>query len=110
MTKLCSIADIPEGKSRGFDLNGDGEQDVLVIHYDGKFHAYRNICPHNGAPLNWMPDEFLDPDSRLIQCQNHDALFRIEDGHCVAGPCAGAGLQALATEVRDGELYLTQLS
>jgi nitrite reductase/ring-hydroxylating ferredoxin subunit len=32
----------------------------------------------------------------MIQCATHGALFLIESGECVAGPCAGQSLQALA--------------
>lgn len=109
MKKVCVAADVPEGQARGFDLDGDGEQDVFVVHHQGQFFAYRNSCPHNGAPLNWVPDQFLDPENHLIQCQNHDALFRIDDGVCVGGPCAGASLQALKVQVDGDEVLLDEV-
>jgi len=31
----------------------------------------------------------------LIQCATHGALFLIESGECIAGPCAGQSLTAL---------------
>ncbi|MEE8263379.1 MAG: Rieske (2Fe-2S) protein, partial [Gammaproteobacteria bacterium] len=40
----------------------------------------------------WVPDQFLDETGNLLQCATHGALFRIEDGFCVAGPCTGASL------------------
>jgi nitrite reductase/ring-hydroxylating ferredoxin subunit len=57
--------------------------------------AYRNSCPHTGGPLDWVPDQFLNLDGDLIQCATHDALFRIEDGVCVKGPCVGRSLTAV---------------
>lgn len=108
MKKLCAAADIPEQQARGFDLDGNGEQDLFIVHHQGQYYAYRNSCPHNGAPLNWTPDQFLDTENTLIQCQNHDALFRVEDGFCVGGPCPGASLQALKLRVDGGELYLEE--
>ena len=42
-----------------------------------------------------QPDQFLDPSNSLIQCATHGALFLIENGECVAGPCAGQSLTAI---------------
>ena len=61
-----------------------------------------NACPHIGIPLEFQPDEFLDMEKRFIQCANHGALFEIETGDCIAGPCAGQALQAARFEI-DGD-------
>jgi nitrite reductase/ring-hydroxylating ferredoxin subunit len=61
--------------------------------------GYENSCPHTGGPLDWVPDQFLNLEGNLIQCATHDALFSIEDGLCLKGPCAGQSLHALAVEV-----------
>ena len=45
-------------------------------------------------------------DRRHILCATHGALFRIEDGHCLAGPCKGKGLTAVAVAVAGGEVRL----
>ena len=39
-------------------------------------------------------------------CATHGARFRIEDGHCVAGPCRGARLTVVPISVRDGAVHL----
>ncbi|WP_148053418.1 Rieske 2Fe-2S domain-containing protein, partial [Pseudomonas fluorescens] len=52
-------------------------------------------CPHRGVGLEWHHDQFLDPSNSLIQCATHGALFLIEDGECVAGPCVGQALTAI---------------
>jgi len=44
----------------------------------------------------------------LIQCATHGALFRIRDGYCVAGPCAGQGLIPLEVKV-EAEMFEIQL-
>ena len=54
-----------------------------------------NQCPHVGAPLEWIPDQFLDADAQFIQCAVHGAAFVIDDGACAGGPCNGVGLTAL---------------
>ncbi len=99
MKKLCSLDDFKDVQVLGFDTTGDGEQDIFVIYRDGQVFAYRNSCPHTGAPLNWMPDQFLASDGALIQCQNHDAYFQIEDGVCVGGPCPGETLQPVNVSI-----------
>ncbi len=53
-----------------------------------------------------MPDMFLDYERSLIQCSNHDAKFRIEDGECIAGPCIGERLTPVAISIIDDKIML----
>lgn len=53
-----------------------------------------------------MPDQFLNLDGDLIQCATHDALFRLEDGVCIAGPCAGRSLTRLRVEVCNDDVVV----
>lgn len=88
------------GESRGFSIRtADGEIEGFLVRTEAAVVAYRNRCPHTGAPLNWLPDRFLTPEGDLVQCAMHGALFRIPDGFCIFGPCAGASLEPLAVEV-----------
>lgn len=103
MQRLCNSEELPEGSSRGVELAGGS---VLLVRRDGRVHAYRNRCPHRGIPLEWQPDQFLDVSGSLIQCATHGALFVIESGECVAGPCAGESLVALATREQDGAIWI----
>ena len=65
-------------------------------------HAYVNSCPHVGTPLDMWPGRFLTKDGKYILCATHGALFEIEDGNCVAGPCVGQGLTPVETRLGDG--------
>lgn len=56
---------------------------------------YLNRCPHLGIELNWMPDQFLESGGDLIICSTHGALFKIDDGLCISGPCQGQALTSL---------------
>ena len=106
-TVLCALADLPDPGSRGFRVWRDGAAvEIFLVRRGGEVFAYRNSCPHTGGPLDWVPDQFLDVDGRLIQCATHAALFRFEDGHCVAGPCAGQALEPVPVAVRDGRVRL----
>jgi nitrite reductase/ring-hydroxylating ferredoxin subunit len=100
---ICHRNQIPENGSRGFDVAG---QQLFAVNKRGRITVYRNQCPHLGLPLNWLPDQFLDVGRELIQCASHGALFRIDNGQCVAGPCVGKSLQAIEFQEIDGEIQV----
>jgi nitrite reductase/ring-hydroxylating ferredoxin subunit len=105
LTVLCRLADLPEGATRGFELARDGApRRIFLVNWAGVVHGYVNSCPHVGTPLDWLPDRFLSPDDSWIMCATHGALFRPEDGYCIAGPCAGLSLEKLAVEIVAGEI------
>jgi nitrite reductase/ring-hydroxylating ferredoxin subunit len=85
---------------------GDWPLRGFVVRRGGNVHAYVNHCPHAGYPLNWSPDAFLAPDAPLILCAMHGALFEIETGLCLAGPCDGLRLRALPVRVVRGYVML----
>ncbi|ROL76809.1 Rieske 2Fe-2S domain-containing protein [Pseudomonas vranovensis] len=89
---LCHSEHLGEGQSRGFSIDDLG---IFAVRRAGTVYLYRNHCPHRGIPLNWEPDAFLDSSASLIACGRHGALFLIESGECVAGPCEGEQLTAL---------------
>lgn len=105
---VCPAGDIAEAQARGFSVTWpDGQSlDLIVVRRDGRYHGYRNSCPHTGVPLEWTPDQFLDASGTYLQCFTHGALFQIEDGLCVAGPCAGRYLSEVPLEIADGLLLL----
>lgn len=105
---LGALDGLADPGSRGFDIDVGMQQParLFVVHKDGVLSAYRNSCPHTGAPLEWQPDQFLDLDNSFIQCAIHGALFRVEDGFCLRGPCTGSSLQSLPVLVRDGQIML----
>jgi nitrite reductase/ring-hydroxylating ferredoxin subunit len=105
MTVLCSIADIEEDCAKGFEVDGES---VFAVKKDGQIYVYVNSCPHIGIPLEFQPDEFLDMEKRFIQCANHGALFEIESGDCIAGPCAGQALKAVPFQIEDNNIVLCQ--
>ncbi|WP_405122864.1 Rieske (2Fe-2S) protein [Pseudomonas sp. M20] len=103
MKFLCAGADLAEAKSRGFEIDGNK---LLAVRRSGQAYIYLNRCPHRGVGLEWQPDQFLDPSNSLIQCATHGALFLIEDGECVAGPCAGQSLTAIPCREDEQGLWI----
>ena len=103
MTVLCHTDEIDDECSKGFEV---GDDTVFAVKKDSQIYVYRNRCPHLGVELNWQEDKFLDMDGMLIQCSTHGALFLIEDGECVSGPCQGERLQAIPFEIIEGQIRI----
>lgn len=102
---LCAFADIPDGG--GFEVrfgHGDENFKVLLLRHGERVWCYLNFCPHFSLPLNFKPQTFVTFEDMVV-CAHHTAFFRFEDGACVDGPCAGAGLTPLPF-YRDGDRIL----
>lgn len=94
------LDDIPDGGSIGLDPEPrSGTFRIMVIRTGDRVFAYRNACPHRRLPLDFHPGRFLTTDGDFILCTNHVALFRIEDGVCVDGPCVGTGLEPVPVTI-----------
>ncbi|MDP6786659.1 MAG: Rieske 2Fe-2S domain-containing protein [Rhodospirillales bacterium] len=107
-TKLCRLDDIADGGSERFVAQVNGQaRGVMAIRQGARVFVYVNDCPHTGAPLDFTPGKFLNLEGTHILCTGHGALFRIEDGHCVSGPCVGDDLQALDAVVEDDAVWVT---
>ncbi len=106
-TVLCPLDAIPVPGSKGFTLGrGEAACEIFVVRDANGLRAYRNACPHTGGPLDWTPGRFLTRDGKAILCATHGALFRIDDGYCLRGPCAGQSLTPVPVAVRDGLVVL----
>lgn len=106
MTRLCHIDDIEEGKTRGFDV---GELKVIALKKEGIVYLYVNRCPHLGLNLEFQPDDFLNYDETYIQCSTHGAMFTLETGECVLGPCKGESLEGITFNLNEGQIILNEL-
>lgn len=103
---LYRFDELDDPGARGFTITVDGEPvEGFVVRHGTAVHAYLNRCPHARLPLEWQTDRFLDDAGNYIFCANHAALFRIEDGYCIAGPCAQKSLTRLPVAVREGWIY-----
>jgi nitrite reductase/ring-hydroxylating ferredoxin subunit len=103
---LCATSDIEENSSMGFSPAGGPQQEVFIIRRDNQFYAYHNSCPHTGATLNWQDNQYLDIGDQYIQCAIHGALFMVENGYCLRGPCAKQSLTPANIDVIDESIYL----
>ncbi len=105
---MCPLNELADPATRGFELDVGSQRplSLFVVRKDDVLAAYINRCPHTGAPLEWLPDQFFDLDNSFIQCAIHGALFRPEDGYCLRGPCVGQSLQPVELGVEQGMLWV----
>jgi nitrite reductase/ring-hydroxylating ferredoxin subunit len=101
-TNVCRLGEIADSGAREFHF-GEGRETfrLLVLRRGEIVRGYVNFCPHFSLPLNSEPDRFLLFGGRLY-CANHTAAFRIEDGYCEDGPCAGDWLERVPLTLEQG--------
>ena len=108
--RLCAIDEFADPGARGFAFPAEtGAEDDrpfrgLVVRRGEAVQGFVDSCPHVGAPLSDDPDRYLTKRGDYLVCWNHGALFRPDDGVCVAGPCVGRALRPWPVVVRDGEV------
>ena len=111
LQKICRLDDILDGHARGFEVLVDKEViSIICVRQAQQIFAYKNICPHTGINLEWLADQFLDDSGQYLVCSTHGALFQIEDGHCVAGPCAGDALQGVTVKLEQGDVFINAVN
>lgn len=108
---LCLAAEVPDGGGREWRDPEDDMRSVVIFRRGTALYGYINSCPHQGRPLGLgrpgsaVPRRFLfDGEQRLV-CPHHGAVFTVEDGACVSGPCRGGVLTPINWEERDGKLF-----
>ena len=105
---LARIAQIEDGGFLEVEAMLDGgDAESLILHRDGDgVRAWLNVCPHAGRRLDWAPGRFLKSKAGELVCAVHGATFELQGGVCVAGPCRGDSLRAVAIEIVDGDVRL----
>ena len=107
INKLCELKDIEDGGSAGFTaMVNDKAQMVLAVRKGHQIFVYINSCPHIGTPLDFHSGKFLSREKKHILCSTHGALFEIENGHCIFGPCRNSYLEAVSVVVIDGDVLI----
>lgn len=108
-TELAVLDNLPDRGFHAAQAMIDGSSEPLVLYRDGQqVRAWLNVCPHAGRALDWAPGQFLKSKEGLLVCAVHGASFELAAGACVAGPCRGEHLRAVAVEVRDDAVVLVR--
>jgi len=107
-TALCRVDAIRPGACKELRYGeGDAALNLLLYRDESHVRAFVNLCPHFSLPLNARPDRFLLLADARIMCAYHCAVFRLDDGRCIAGPAEGMSLEAVPIRVVDDVVMLT---
>ncbi len=107
-TALASLEAFGERALLEVEASVDGDAESVLLHRDGDtVRAWLNVCPHAGRRLDWAPGEFLVSKDGHLVCAAHGASFELQHGECIAGPCRGESLRAVAVDVREGKVFLS---
>ena len=106
-TVLCRVDEIASPGAKGFEFaSGDSPFRAFVVRRGDELFGYLDVCPHSGWPLAVRDARRLTREGDFLLCTGHGALFRLEDGRCVAGPCEGRSLEPWPLTVRDGAVVV----
>jgi 3-phenylpropionate/trans-cinnamate dioxygenase ferredoxin subunit len=78
--RVGTLAEIPEGEIRAFDLPSGR---VGVAHDERRLFAFSETCTGNGCSL---ADGSFDDRSAQLTCAGCESVFDLETGEPVAGP------------------------
>jgi len=84
------------------------EAAAFAVRFRGKVFAYLDECGHIPAQLDWLPGEFFDDSKLYLICSVHGALYAPDSGRRLGGRCQGKGLEVLAVDEADGQVFLVQ--
>jgi nitrite reductase/ring-hydroxylating ferredoxin subunit len=100
---LMPSHELGESQCKSFSVK---DTELFIVRHQGQVLAYVNSCPHRKVPLEWVANQFLDYDKQFIQCATHGAIFTINKGLCISGPCNHKSLISLPLEERNGAINL----
>lgn len=105
--RLCALATLTDGQAALVGAAGAPAQEAILLVRRGDLVAgFVNECPHMGLPLDWKPDRLALGGGAFLRCSHHGAVFRVDDGLCVAGPCVGESLSPVALRIVDDMIML----
>ena len=111
--RACARADLAVGRVLPCALPPGSDrrprEALLLLGSDGEPRAYLNRCRHLPIPIDSGSRQFLTKDGKHLLCGTHGALYQLDDGMCVAGPCLHLTLERLPIEIDQGELFVLVL-
>ncbi|MEP6064884.1 MAG: thiamine pyrophosphate-binding protein, partial [Paracoccaceae bacterium] len=100
--RVASIEDLPEGRVKTVTAR---TVSICLSHFDGKWAAMDNHCPHQGGPLGEGSIETGVEGQCWIRCPWHGWDFDPLTG-APPGGHEDTGQQLYPVEVRDGAVYV----
>ncbi len=110
---ICGENSIPNRRGKAFSLLRieDGREPepwhIFVVRWDKAYFGYVNRCPHEGVPLDWERDRFIEPCGNRIVCGKHGSVFELTTGQCIEGRCVGESLEPVSVCIADGDVCVT---
>jgi nitrite reductase/ring-hydroxylating ferredoxin subunit len=102
---LCGLDEIEDPGAKGFDFrDGSALFSGFVVRRGESVVGYVDSCPHLGWPIAAMNGRYLTRSGDLIICSGHGAVFQLDDGLCIGGPCGGRRLTPWPVRVEDGRV------
>lgn len=77
-----------------------GPADIVVIHWNGAFSAFRNECLHQEMPIH---AGYLAPDGFLL-CPFHNWCYQVTTGECLTVP--GAALEQFPVQIQEERVWI----
>ena len=94
--RLGRIEEVSDGIPTVFRL---GNREIAVFEADGRYFAFKNLCPHHGVELSRG-----SVVNRRVRCPGHGFLFDLETGQCDRDPSLCAS--TFEVKVQSGELFV----
>jgi 3-phenylpropionate/trans-cinnamate dioxygenase ferredoxin subunit len=93
--RIASLAEVPEGELRAFDLPGGR---VAVVHVEQELFAIADECPHDQASL---AEGELGADEDSVICPGDGSEFDLRTGEPLEGPAVDP-IRVFPARERDG--------
>lgn len=104
---LCTIKELPAGKSRQFSVSNDKgtkKIQIAVFNVEGKYYCISNKCQHQGGPLS---KGILDEEKKVVTCPWHGWKYSIIDGK--APHKGGDSVNSYETKIIKDKLYVNPI-
>lgn len=115
MQPVCDVADLPVGGRVIAGLGEDGAVSVGIFNVNGEIVAFRNECPHAGAPVcvgtlgdavvsSGFGERHLEHQGCILKCPWHAWEFKLPEGVTLTQPAFR--LRRYKVVVEDGKVFV----
>jgi len=107
--RVCPESELGPSEVRAVELPRIDKRprEALVLRGDdGVPRCYLNRCRHLPVPIDGGSKQYLTRGGEYLLCGTHGALYRKNDGVCVAGPCLELALETFELVEEEDVLYL----
>ncbi|XVS62440.1 non-heme iron oxygenase ferredoxin subunit [Actinosynnema sp. CA-299493] len=99
MIRVCSLADLDDGKPAAFGV-GDEHTPVLLVRDGETVHALRDLCSHAEVALSEG-----EVTRKGVECWLHGSCFDLRTGR-PSSPPATEPVDVFAVELRGDDVYV----